>query len=80
MIIFMEGKFEGADKDEIKQLFNCSYFFHKDKKIDLRRNLLSFSRLNLELVGSGENLINSTRKGAEIFIGCDPNYLKGSYC
>ena len=69
----------GAGKEEIKQLFNCSYFFHKEKKIDLRRNLLSFSRLNLEIgFGSGENLINSAQERSdEIFIGCDP-YLRGS--
>ena len=69
----------GADNQEIKKLFNCSYFFHKNKKIDLRSNLLSFSRLNLEIgFGSGENLINSAqKKSEEIFIGCDP-YLKGS--
>ena len=69
----------GADKQEIKKLFNCSYFFHKNKKIDLRSNLLSFSRLNLEIgFGSGENLINSAQeRSEEIFIGCDP-YLRGS--
>jgi len=69
----------GADKDEIKKLFNCSYFFHKDTKIDLRSLLLSFSKLNLEIgFGSGENLIHSAqKKSEEFFIGCDP-YLKGS--
>jgi len=69
----------GVDNQEIKKLFNCSYFFHKNKKIDFRSNLLSFSRFNLEIgFGSGENLINSAqKKSEEIFIGCDP-YLKGS--
>ncbi len=69
----------GASKEEIKKLFNCSYFFHKDKITGLRSSLLSFSMLNLEIgFGSGENLINSAKKKSEeIFIGCDP-YLKGS--
>jgi len=69
----------GADKEEIKKLFNCSYFFHKDKEINFTSNLSSFSMLNLEIgFGSGENLINSAqKKSEEFFIGCDP-YLKGS--
>ena len=69
----------GAGKEEIKKLFDCTYFFHKDKRIDLRSHLLSFSKLNLEIgFGSGENLINSAQKKSDqIFIGCDP-YLKGS--
>ena len=69
----------GANKEEIKKLFRCSYFFHKDEKIDLRSRLSSFSRFNLEIgFGSGENLINNAqKKSEEIFIGCDP-YLKGS--
>ena len=69
----------GADKKEIKKLFNSTFFFHKDRKIDLRRRFLSFSKLNLEIgFGSGENLIHSAqKKSEEFFIGCDP-YLKGS--
>ena len=69
----------GADKEEIKKLFNSTYFFHKDTETDLRSYLLSFSKLNLEIgFGSGENLIHSAqKKSEEFFIGCDP-YLKGS--
>ena len=43
----------GADKEEIKKLFNCSYFFHKDKEINLRSNLLSWHALARRASGWG---------------------------